>query len=65
MGIVRDLPAIKRSAVTVQHNQSKECGSLCLYLLKQLSTGFPFDVILETLLKRYHKNKTPALAIEI
>ena len=60
-----DLPAIKRSAVTVQHDQSKECGALCLYVLKQLSTGIPFDVILESLLKRYNKNKTPALAIEL
>ena len=65
MEIDRDLPAIKRSAVTVQHDQSKECRALCLYVLKQLSSGIPFDVILETLLKRYHKNKTPALAIEI
>ena len=65
MEIDRDLPAIKRSAVTVQHDQSKECGALCLYVLKQLSTDIPFDVILETLLKRYYKNKTPALAIEI
>ena len=55
--IEKDLPAIKRSAVTVQHDQSKEGGALCLYVLKQLTIGIPFDVILESLLKRYNKNK--------
>ena len=48
-----DKPVIKRSAVTVQQDESSECGALCLYVLKKLSEGFLFPVILEGLLKRY------------
>ena len=50
-----DLPAIKCNAITVQHDQSEECGSLCLYVLKQLSRGIAFSSIIEFLEKRYMK----------
>ena len=50
-----NLPTIKRSAVTVQHDNTSECGSLCLYVLKQLSDGVHFPDILEGLLYRYEK----------
>ena len=48
-----DSPVIRRSAVTVQHYESNECGSLCLFVLKLLSENVPFSQILETLLIRY------------
>ena len=44
---------IHRSAVIVQHDQSEECGALCLYVLKMLTVGEKFSDILETLLQRY------------
>ena len=52
-----DLPAVKCNAITVQHDQSTECGSLCLYVLKQLSMGINF---LET---RYGNPSNAALNI--
>lgn len=52
----RGLPIIKRSAVTVQHDQSSECGSLCLYVLAQMSDGVEFSHVLDRLLKRYEKS---------
>ena len=51
----QDLPAIKCNAITVQHDQSQECGSLCLYVLKQMSMGVAFPIIIEFLEKRYNK----------
>ena len=51
-----NLPAIKRSAVTVQQDESSECGALCLYVLKKLSNGVQFSYILDRLLKRYEKS---------
>ena len=50
----RGLPAIRCSAVTVQHYDSDECGSLCLYVLKKLSEKEPFCDILTFLRQRYH-----------
>ena len=47
--LINDLPAIKCNAVTVQRNQSNECGSLCLFTLKQLSNGIPFSKIIQNL----------------
>ena len=61
----KNLPVIKRSALTVQHDQSSECGSLCLYVLKQLSLGTPFEDIIIFLDKRYHKLPTAALKIKV
>ena len=58
-----DLPAIKCNAVTVQHDQSNECGSLCLFTLKQLSNGIPFSEIIQNLEKRYFENKPLKLKI--
>ena len=58
-----DLPAIKCNAITVQHDQSKECGSLCLYVLKEMSRGFTFSSILEYLETRYNELPTPDLVI--
>lgn len=49
----KNSPVIRRSAVTVQHYQSNECGSLCLFVLKKLSEKEPFCDILMTLLQRY------------
>ena len=60
-----DLPVIKRSAVTVQHDESSECGALCLYVLKQMSKGVEFSSILEKLLKRYEKSTRSNLTIQI
>ena len=51
----QDLPAIKRNSLTVQNDQSSECGALCLHVLKQLSLGIPFPDIINFLDKRYHK----------
>ena len=43
----QDLPKIKRNAITVQHDKSSECGSQCLFVLKQLSEGIAFpDIII-------------------
>ena len=53
-----DLPVIRRNAVTVQHDISNECGSLCLFVLKHLSNGIPFSKILEALQERYKKQAT-------
>ena len=61
-----DLPAIRQNAVTVQHDISNECGSLCIFVLKQLSNGIPFSKILETLQDRYRNNNSVIpLIIEI
>ena len=59
------LPVIHRSAVTVQHYNSNECGSLCLYMLKQLTNGKTFPKILTELGKRFTKSPTPPLTINI
>lgn len=58
-----DLPAIKCNAVTVQHDESNECGSLCLYTLKQLANGIPFSTIIISLEERYLKNTPLKLQI--
>ena len=47
-------PVIRQSAVTVQHYESKECGSLCLFVLKKLSENVKFSEILTYLSERYH-----------
>jgi len=61
-----DFPAIKCNAITVQHDESNECGALCLYILKQMSTTrVSFSDILEFLHTRYGKKKTPSLFIEV
>ena len=60
-----DLPAIRQNALTVQHDISNECGSLCIFVLKQLSNGIPFSKILETLQDRYRNNNSIPLIIEI
>lgn len=61
--IAEDLPAIRICAITVQHDESTECGSLCLYVLKQLTQGIPFHIILNNLESRYSKKPTPNLCI--
>ncbi len=58
-----DLPAIKCNAITVQHDQSEECGSLCLYVLKEMSKGLTFSSILEYLEMRYNEIPTSDLII--
>ena len=55
--LLNDLPVIRCNAVTVQHDESNECGSLCLFVLKQLSNGIPFSDIIESLEKRYFHDK--------
>ena len=59
------LPVIRRSAITVQHYYSNECGSLCLYMLKQLTNGMAFSKILTELAKRFNKTSSPPLSINI
>ena len=59
-----DQPVIKRSAITVQHDTSKECGALCLYVLYRLSRGEPFARILKDLQERYLKRKSSPLVIK-
>ena len=54
---------IKRSAITVQHDSSKECGALCLYVLYFLSKEVNFGDILYTLQKRYRETKQQPLTI--
>ena len=63
--IEQDMAVIRRSAVTVQHDDSNECGALCLYVLKQLSKGLSFPIILDGLLKRYESLTTARLVIEV
>ena len=46
---------IKQSCVTVQKDNSKECGSLCLFVLYYLSTGKTFETILNVLQERYFR----------
>ena len=55
-----DQPSIKRSAVTVQHDMSQECGGLCLYVLYHLFNGKSFPSILHELQIRY-KKKSPLI----
>ena len=61
----KDFPVIKRNSLTVQHDQSSECGSLCLFVLKKLSQGIPFQNIIIFLDERYHKLPTTSLKIEV
>ena len=58
-----DLPAVKCNAITVQHDQSTECGSLCLYVLKQLSIGISFADIIVFLETRYRNPSNLILSI--
>ena len=60
-----DAAVIHRSAVMVQHIDTDECGSLCLYMLKQLSNGEPFSKILSSLLQRFHATPIPPLTIKV
>ena len=60
-----DLPAIRRSSVTVQHYESKECGSLCLYVLKMLTNNISFSTVLLTLARRFLQSPTPNLTIKL
>ena len=48
-------PCIRQSAITVQKDQSSECGSLCLWVLFHLSKGVSFTDVLQFLEKRYNK----------
>ena len=57
--------SIHRSAVIVQHDNAKECGSLCLYVLSMLTSGVEFPNILESLLQRYKLHPTPPLSIDV
>ena len=56
---------IHQSAVIVQHDNAKECGSLCLYVLSKLTSGVEFSNILESLLERYKLHPTPPLSIVV
>ena len=44
---------IQQSFVTVQKDKSKECGSLCLFVIYHLTQGHKFESILDLLQKRY------------
>lgn len=52
-------PVIKQSCVTVQKDNSKECGSLCLFVLYHLSKGNSFEATLNLLQERYSKVPYP------
>ena len=56
--IEKGLATIKQSAVTVQKDNTAECGSLCLYVLHGLSIGQKFEDILQSLLDRYNSSST-------
>ena len=58
-----DLPVIRRSAVTVQKDDSSECGALCLYVLKKLVQGVSFPVILDGLSRRHGKSSSSRLIV--
>ena len=60
-----DVAVIRRSAVTVQKDGSSECGALCLYVLKKLTQGVSFPVILDGLLKRYTSRPSSNLVIKV
>ena len=60
-----DSAVIRRSAVTVQHDNSNECGALCLYVLTKLSKGISFPIILDALLKRYNSPSSARLIIDV
>ena len=61
----KNIPALKRSALTVQHDKSSECGGLCLFVLKSLSMGIPFPDIIVFLDNRYHRLPTDVLKIVV
>ena len=63
--LAQDLPCIIRNAITVQHDESSECGSLCLFVLKKLTSGIPFPEILTSLASRYEKRWNDPLEIEL
>ena len=65
MELTEDTPCIIRNAVTVQHDESSECGSLCLFVLKRLSSGITFPDILTFLESRYNKRSSEPLKIEL
>ena len=44
---------IERNALIVQHINTSECGALCLFVLKRLSSNIPYEDIIHTLHKRY------------
>ena len=54
---------IKQSAITVQKDTTKECGSQCLFVLYYLSRGCNFSDILYTLQQRYRKKEQSPLII--
>ena len=61
--LIKDLSAIRCNAVAVQHDQSSECGSLYMYLLKQMSRETPYSSIIEFLEMRYNELPTTDLII--
>ena len=64
--ILQNAAVIHRSAVMVQHINTNECGSLCIYVLKKLSMGDSFPEILTYLLSRFRTtHNPPALTINI
>ena len=60
-----DLPAIRRSSVMVQRYGSNECGSLCLYVLKMLTSNLSFSMVLSSLAKRFLQSPTSNLTIKL
>ena len=65
MQVASNAQIIHRNAVTVQHEQSEECGSLCLNVLKMLFNGIEFPEILTSLLERHETFPTPPLSVTI
>ena len=60
----QDIPAIHCNAITVQHNDSQECGALSIYVIYYILKGHTFESILQKLEKRYNKSiPSPPLKI--
>ena len=60
--LTQNLPVIKRSTITVQHDATVECGGLCLFVLYYLCNNIQFPKILIWLQQRYQQ-KSPCKLI--
>ena len=62
--LASDEPIIKTNATICQHDDTAECGSLCIYFIVQMvKRGKQFHSVIEDLHNRYLKKVTPRLKI--
>ena len=59
------LPIIKCNAITVQHDGTTECGSLCIYVIYHLTRHRQFSDIIQELQMRYMSEPSPRLKLKI